>query len=345
MTQYVCDNCGKSFTRKTSLKNHIKNSVCLEKKYKCEYCCGSFSTRSGLTTHWRLVCREKNKQLILMTKNSDNSITDCEKSICDDIDHFANDDFAHDDFAHDEHVGDQTKIIKDLKKTITDQKKIISDLLETNKTLANSIAKKTFSETGAINNSIIEQMNTGVIDNRIIEQINTGTINNNFTLIAFGKEDLAKFSQKQLAKILDKRMYASVGYTDIVHFNPEYPEFHNIFIQDLKNKYAMEYSGKKWNAVMADKLIDKLYERAKIFVEQYLREHGNSLSNGQKNALNRFIELEDDHDKVREIKDAIKLSLYNGREMSLESKRISENNSDNNIPKKGIVKHVSIKNN
>ena len=67
-------------------------------------------------------------------------------------------------------------------------------------------------------------------------KINNGTINNNIVLIGYGKEDLAKIDKKDILKSLKKGFYSTIQLTESVHFNPKYPEYHNVYISNIKDK-------------------------------------------------------------------------------------------------------------
>ena len=43
-----------------------------------------------------------------------------------------------------------------------------------------------------------------------------------------------------------------------IHFNPKKPENHNVYISNIKNKYAMVYDGNKWNLKNQDETIGDL---------------------------------------------------------------------------------------
>jgi gas vesicle protein len=88
----------------------------------------------------------------------------------------------------------------------------------------------------------------------------------------------------------------------------------------MKNKYAMMYDGNDWTLITKEELIDKLYNEKKDYIEENLDEFIDSLTKGQKNALDRWMELDEDHEKIQEVKEKIKLLLYNKRDIPLQVK-------------------------
>jgi hypothetical protein len=149
--------------------------------------------------------------------------------------------------------------------------------------------------------------------------INNGTVNNIY-LVGCGKEDMAKIDYNDLLKGIKMGFNSTLNLIDTVHFNPKYPEFHNVYISSMKNKYAMMYDGNAWTLVMKDDLIDKMYDDKRNYIEENLDEFIDSLSNGQRNALYRWMDADEDHMYVKKIKNDIKLLLYNKRKLPLNHK-------------------------
>jgi regulator of replication initiation timing len=168
--------------------------------------------------------------------------------------------------------------------------------------------------------------------NNVINNIhneNKGTINNNIVLIGCGNEDISKIDRNDILKGIKNGFYSTVKLTDAIHFNPKYPEYHNVYISNMKDKYAMMYDGMDWTLITKDDLIDKLYEEKKMYIEQNLDEFYESLTKSQINALERWMDTDDDHDKIKEIKEKIKLLLYNKRRIPLKIKELKiMNNQD-----------------
>ena len=153
-------------------------------------------------------------------------------------------------------------------------------------------------------------------------KINNGTINNgtinNIVLIGHGKEDLTKIDNDDILKCLKKGFYLTIYLTEAVHFNPKYPEYHNVYISNIKDKYAMMYDGKEWSLTRKTELIDRLYEDKKNYIEDNMEYFLETLSKSQIRALERWLNTDDEHDKIKEVKDKIKLLLYNKREVVID---------------------------
>lgn len=166
----------------------------------------------------------------------------------------------------------------------------------------------------------LKQNNKIIKINTINNNINNGTINNNIILVGYGKEDMTRIDKNEILKGLKKGFYSSIKLTDMIHFNPNYPEYHNIYISNIKDKYGMMYDGKDWTLITKIELIDKIYDEKKMYIEENVEEFYDSINNSQKRALERWFEIDDMHEKIKEIKDKIKLLLYNKRFMITNNK-------------------------
>ncbi|VBB18593.1 hypothetical protein YASMINEVIRUS_1056 [Yasminevirus sp. GU-2018] len=153
--------------------------------------------------------------------------------------------------------------------------------------------------------------------------INNGTVNNhntnNIILVGYGQEDLSKLDKAEILKDLQNGYYSTVKLTEAVHFNPKYPEYHNVYISNMKDKYAMMHDGKRWTLTMKEDLINQIYEDKKNYIEENLEDFIDSLTPSRRRALERWLDTDDDDKKIKEIKDSIKLLLYNSRQLPLKN--------------------------
>ena len=152
------------------------------------------------------------------------------------------------------------------------------------------------------------------INNKCTTNINKGTINN-IILVGYGKEDLTKLNRTELLKALHGGYYSTIKLTEAVHFNPKHPEYHNIYISNMKDKYAIMFDGKIWTLTTKKELINQIYEDKKNYIEENLEEFIDSLPVSRKNALQRWLDTDDEDPKIKEIKENLKLLLYNSRKL------------------------------
>ena len=182
--------------------------------------------------------------------------------------------------------------------------------------------------------------NTNNTTNNINEvNLHVGDVNNvaNIILVGYGQEDISKIDKNDLIKALQNGFNSTVKLTEAIHFNPKYPEYQNVYISNMKDKYAMTYDGKDWNLTIKEDLINKIYDDKKNYIEENLEDFIASLSTSRKNALDRWLALADEDKRVSKIKDEIKLLLYNKRGMVEEKLKKIVKESKN---RKKTIKHV-----
>jgi len=148
--------------------------------------------------------------------------------------------------------------------------------------------------------------------------------NNNFIMVSFGKEDMSKITKKELLSVIEKGFNAAVALTETVHFNPKYPEYHNVYISNFKQKLGSVLMGNnEWNLTDLDDLIDVIYDAKKDYIERLPDEILDKLNISRRKALNRWIETNDD-EKIRIIKNDLKMLLYNKRYIPMKTKKLQK---------------------
>lgn len=150
------------------------------------------------------------------------------------------------------------------------------------------------------------------------------TNNNNITIIAHGRENFDKIKENDIIKALIRGTNSVPLITELMHYNDQYPEFQNIYIPNISQKYCMVYDGNDWLLKDNDDTIDSLYATKYGLLEGKFEEFFDKLTISQQNSFKRFIDLndkadeEDDSDAKRiisGIKHQLKLLLYNKRKI------------------------------
>jgi hypothetical protein len=132
---------------------------------------------------------------------------------------------------------------------------------------------------------------------------------------------MSKIDGGEMLKVLRKGYDSSLRLTETIHFNPKYPEYHNIYITNMKDKYAMMYDGKSWGLTIKEDLINRIYDDKRHYIEENMDDFIDSLSNSQKRSLDRWANTDDEDKKIKMIKERIKLLLYNSRNVPINTQK------------------------
>jgi len=136
------------------------------------------------------------------------------------------------------------------------------ELLETKiKELENKIDNK--------NNKIINTNSNNTTNN------NNGVINN--IKISFGEEDIDEISSKEKKAILNSGFSSLVKLIEMVHLNKKYPQYQNIKINNLKDKYAKVYDEDKkiFTTISKSESINSLISYRTLDLKSIYKEYHN----------------------------------------------------------------------
>jgi hypothetical protein len=168
--------------------------------------------------------------------------------------------------------------------------------------------------------------------NNTINNINN-TNNNiiNITMIGYGKEDMNRINPelKDIIMTLKKGWQSPKYLINKTHFNPKFPEYHSIYIPDIKNKFAMVHNGQNYLLKNTSDIINDLYDRHVDYIKEKFEKYGDKIPKSKKNALAELIKLvpldENEQDKEKkEMKErlfeSIKLLLFNKRNIPMKTR-------------------------
>ena len=98
---------------------------------------------------------------------------------------------------------------------------------------------------------------------------------------------------------------------------------------------------------MKEDLINRIYDDKKNYIEENLDEFLDSLTTSRKKALERWLDMNNYDDKIKEVKEQIKLLLYNKKEVPIGTQLMIENDEDESIyvQSKKKIGHKTMKSN
>ncbi len=308
MVLRTCNICGKSFNRKSSYDSHMN------RKFKC----GSDISDAS---------EEKLEIMILESPKIEKRIDkhyDKGSETSSDFDDF--DDFTSFDFDDSDDVSTNYDIVgnhnpKD--QVMIDELKFEFERFKRRERKSRQQIQKLKASSKKEVEKLQHEINTlKGVDVNIVNTNSNNTVNNNFVLVGYGSEDMTKIDKDKILACIARGAYQStVRLTDVIHFDPDHPENHNIYISNMKNKYAMEYKNNQWNLVTKTELIDKIYRNKKEYIEENIDEFYKGLNNKQRQSLDDWLNIDDEHEKVKKIKNDIMMLLFNKRNVIKRSSR------------------------
>lgn len=311
MPTYICSDCDKSFINKSIYIKHIT------RKFPCKKKDDDCSCNESISNDFENLQDSANfaKNLQELTENT-NSIQE-HQLMC----HYCLKVYS-DKYVLYRHMKSFCKIKKheDNKKEEIYQKLIreLDEVKKEKEELKNEIKKLK-----KINNQLIITNNNTHIENQNVKtQNNTVNIN----LIAHGRENLDKIDVKYVLDALKRGTSSIPVIAECIHFNVKYPEYQNVYITNMNQKYGMVYDGKEWILKDKDTIIDDMYEKKYDFLDENFETIYKQLSESQQKAFKRFLDIHEkaDTDKqskkiIDKIKRDLKFLLYNNKKIPIDT--------------------------
>jgi hypothetical protein len=353
MPIYNCQKCLKSFTRRSSYDNHllkrktpcaliILTSELLTEYLKnidnfiCGLCKKTFTRKYNLKKHIIKFCGVYNPSIFIINKNNGGSPPhDTSKhtqifsknnkftpeipketiNICNFCDKY----FTR-KYNLTRHLNGRCSIKKEEEKDI---KKIYEVLIQKMDNIENQNEKilNLEKQNKELHESIkIMSRKVNTVNNDICNNNNTINSNNTINIIAFGKEKLDY--KEDVVKILLSQGYNAVAKTiEYTNFNKNKPQFHNVYIPNMRSPYAAVYDGIKWKLEDINSVLNQLYDDKRCYLEDKFDEFIDSLDDSTTRKFNRFLnDDKDDNKTVKWIKKNIKLMMYNKRQIPIKTK-------------------------
>jgi hypothetical protein len=155
------------------------------------------------------------------------------------------------------------------------------------------------------------------------------TVNNNYFLVTFGKENIDEIDQNKILECMQGGFMSTLKLTEAVHFDPQKPENHNIYISNKKDQYIEIYQDGKWKSTMKDDIIEDLYNNKKDYIEDNMELFLDQLTKTQKDGLRRYLGTDENDLTIKNIKKEIKLLLYNNRNIPQKTKKTKKRKKKN----------------
>jgi hypothetical protein len=331
-----CENCGKSFEKKANLEYHLnKKNSCLNdeipnimkdsnistdenisqdefreyiKKLECFRCDQKFSRKDNLIRHLKKKCKGTKKDI-----KDDKDIKDIKdnKDIKD--------------------IKDNKDIKDDKVKQLEEENRKLKLIIAENSNNMKDTIKKIVEEILITNNSSNTQNITSNSHNNT--KINSDNINQqNVFLNNYTGGGMPPLTFEQIEPLLKRGFQTPVELTRAIHFNPNFPEYHNVYLPRINEKQAMVFVDGNWKTINRDEIIDDLYENKKAFVVENLDKYIKKIEEPQQKSLKRWLSRDDDDEAIINTKNDIKNLLFDNRKLVVNHKNKLEKQNKKNPP-------------
>jgi hypothetical protein len=139
---------------------------------------------------------------------------------------------------------------------------------------------------------------------------NTTNITNNFVINKFGCEDISHITKKDMITVFRKCFSSVPHFIKLKHFNKETPQNCNMYIADIKSRYAFIYNNDKWEITDKNALLQDLYSENCNYLECEFNKM-EELDEITINKFETFLNKKDEDATSNMVKENIRQLLYN----------------------------------
>jgi len=158
--------------------------------------------------------------------------------------------------------------------------------------------------------------------NRILElEKSKSTVINiqqNFIINGYKDTSFNHLKDKHYKNAINRMLMCVPNLISDVHFSSKAPENHNIYISNIRGKYAMVWDGRNWEARDQNEMINKIIMDNEYAIEEWIDE---DKFPQEMKKFNEYLELKESPDLVNGrtaldvIREEVKLVLYNNRKL------------------------------
>lgn len=154
-------------------------------------------------------------------------------------------------------------------------------------------------------------------DNNNLHNYNDCTINNTIkieNLVVFGKEGIEHITVKDLIAILNSKTGLIESLVEKTNLDPSKPQYHNVFIKDLKSGYGDIYGEKGWKKKNINAILNTIIDTKSENINEILENYGDSFNDKIKERLKNAVQSKDykNMESRKLMKKYLKEVLFNG---------------------------------
>jgi len=159
------------------------------------------------------------------------------------------------------------------------------------------------------NQSLIKQIES--LKGKLEIKGSFNTINNNITL-NYKDTDVSHLTDNDYRSCIRKVCHSVLKLIEKIHFNPDKPENMNVYISNMRDKYAMLYEGNKWILKNKNEAIDKLYNDKEDMLEEWVNDKDEP---EMRKFFDKYMNNMKEKETIEDINEQLKLMLYNKKNL------------------------------
>lgn len=145
---------------------------------------------------------------------------------------------------------------------------------------------------------------------------NTNASTSTIKPIGYGHENVARLTSSAYTRIFNLGTKSVPEFVKTLHFNQQLPEYHNLYIANIKGEYAMVYDGEIWKIQSKDEMLSDVYTDSVSTLDEIYHKRIKDDPNLVVIRFEEFVSKYDEKLIANGIKEELKRLLYNYRHMA-----------------------------
>ncbi len=150
---------------------------------------------------------------------------------------------------------------------------------------------------------------------------NNITNNNNIFIYSLANTSLDHLTDKDMYDCVNSCILSVPNLVKNIHFNPNVPENHNIYLTNIRNNYIMVFNGKQWEIRNRDETIEDMININEFRLEDWVsNEEVQKMYPKAMKKFELYMKKREENGVIDTIKNEIKMLLYNKKDIVIETR-------------------------
>ena len=174
-----------------------------------------------------------------------------------------------------------------------------------------------------------EQIKGDVNSHNNINSHNVNSNNNtvHINIHAYKEHDVEHLKDTDFKASLNRMIMCVPELVKRSHFNKDHPEYHNMYITNLRNNRVMAYDGEQWNVYNKNRLLNELIQNKELSIEEWLsiiEEKDPEAYEKYSKKYKNYEKLKDQEGVKKQIIEELELQLFNYKHIAQENNKVSD---------------------